>query len=69
MKCNKTAKVITTTRCVLNAEDIIKKFNFPKDAEVFVSVPGGGDWSNTTLMIGRDSDIVVTYTTAENRET
>lgn len=35
----------------ITASMIREAFNLPKDAEIFFSVPGGGDWSNTTLSV------------------
>ena len=34
---------------------------FPDDANVYVQVPGGGDWSNTALDIDDEHPIVVRW--------
>lgn len=45
---------------VITLEDLRKKFNIPAHADVVVHVPGGGDWSNTSLNI-KDHPIEVTW--------
>jgi hypothetical protein len=35
--------------------------SIPMQAQAFVYVPGGGDWSNTRLDIGEDGDIHVCW--------
>lgn len=37
----------------------------PTDAEVYVQVPGGGDWSNTSLDIDDACPVVLTWQTKE----
>jgi hypothetical protein len=39
----------------------------PKDASIHVNVPGGGDWSNTELEIGQDSQLYIEYTEHSER--
>lgn len=47
-----------------------KHLSLPAEAEVFVRVPGGADWSNTDLDIDdKDTPLVVRYTrTTQKRE-
>jgi hypothetical protein len=39
----------------------------PKDASVVVSVPGGGDWSNTDLDLN-DHPVTISWTVVEDSE-
>ncbi len=57
----------TVTRMQLSGRDIIrlvvavrKNFKATKDTRVLFHVPGGGDWSNTTIEIDRECPITVT---------
>ena len=63
----KTTVVETTTkhRLELTSVEIIEALRkddycIPKDADVFVTVPGGGDWSNTNLDL-EDVPLVLTW--------
>lgn len=56
--------MITTTQkhvhvhCRLGVEDLMRLAGVPEGARnlrVFVPVPGGGDWSNTSLIVGEDT--------------
>lgn len=67
---NLNVKTTTTTIQVhtasLNHESVIeylrsKGCDVPDNADVLVRVPGGGDWSNMDLEIGRDTPIFVTW--------
>lgn len=63
---------VTTTTTVreqhpVTRDDIIgllrgRDIAVPDNADVIVRVPGGGDWSNTDLHIGRDAPVVVIFT-------
>jgi predicted ATP-dependent serine protease len=33
----------------------------PRNADIFVQVPGGGDWSNTSLDISDENPVVVSW--------
>ena len=64
----KSMKVSTTTvrsiRIELSRQDILgflKDFSIPRDAGVYVQVPGGGDWSNESLDIGDNCPVIVTW--------
>jgi len=37
----------------------------PRDARITVTVPGGGDWSNTDLEVDARCPVVVTWTEVE----
>lgn len=39
---------------IITPDDIRKKFNLPKHAEITVRVPGGGDWSGMDAEIGNE---------------
>lgn len=43
-------------------------YTIPASADAFVSVPGGGDWSNTRLDIGEDVNIHVCWTETTHHE-
>jgi hypothetical protein len=40
-------------------------YDLPRDASIYVNVPGGGDWSNTSLDIDKETPVVVTWATVE----
>jgi hypothetical protein len=40
----------------------------PKNGQIFVAVPGGGDWSNTSLHIGLDVPLEVQWSHTEETE-
>jgi hypothetical protein len=40
------------------------KTSLPRDAEIIVNVPGGGDWSNTELDL-REYPVIVKWTEVE----
>lgn len=56
------SKSVTTHRVELDSEDIRKLVDAPAHAEVYVSIPGGGDWSNMDLTIDKDTTITVEWT-------
>ncbi len=61
-----TVKTTTTRKTVVtySADDLRLALVLPKDARIYVDVPGGGDWSNTELAIenGGRCPLVVEYT-------
>lgn len=64
----KTTKTVTITKddCI----KMIRKFYslpVPQTAEICVKIPGGGDWSNTTLDIDGDSLIFIKWTEIEEK--
>lgn len=65
MRCEVLRSVTTRTtqNYVITAEEIRKALDLPKDAKIFVQVPGGGDWSNTDLEIDSDTPLRATVTT------
>lgn len=66
MRTVKITKKTTTTLEITGAE-IRKAFKLPYDADLTVRVPGGGDWSNTDLVLD-ECPVKVTYTVVEERE-
>lgn len=63
-------KTITTRRQIrleihrAHIIQMVKELGYgliPKDARIFVDVPGGGDWSNMELNIDDDRPVVVTW--------
>ena len=59
----KTTITKTTTKHVtMSAADIIKALRLPKDAKVFVNIPGGGDWSNCELELDKSTPLNIVYT-------
>lgn len=65
-------KTVVTRRTHMEFErhDLLKAlralgYQIPDDADMFVQVPGGGDWSNTNLDIERDTNLHVRWTTVE----
>lgn len=67
MKINKTTETIEKVTIKLTACDIreflVANGTIPPDqyCEIYVPVPGGGDWSNTNLDIENDSSVYVAY--------
>lgn len=64
----------TTRRIELTNADLVYMvckqldLNIPELADVYVKVPGGGDWSNTSLEIDSDCPIIITWTTVQEDE-
>lgn len=46
--------VVSRYSAEITIADIRKRFRLPEDAEVYIRVPGGGDWSNMDLEIDTD---------------
>lgn len=67
LKTTKEVETKTECRMELNKEDILEAVlcrfgaKIPSNAQVYVQVPGGGDWSYTNLEINSDTPIVVTW--------
>jgi hypothetical protein len=34
----------------------------PKGADIYMQVPGGGDWSNMSLEVSNDQPVIITWT-------
>lgn len=62
----KTVKIETTHRIELNKESFLQLLlsagckGIPKNVAIYVLVPGGGDWSNTTLTID-EAPVIITW--------
>jgi len=54
--------VSTTCRIDITRAELIEALNLPKDAEIFISIPGGGDWSNTDLSIDAETPLKAEFT-------
>jgi hypothetical protein len=50
-------KVTKTVRYEFTHAELCKRLRLPETALIFVTVPGGGDWSNTDLEIGRSTPL------------
>lgn len=66
-KSQTTIETKRTTNYRVTVDDLLalirRKYNVkPKNLEAFVNVPGGGDWSNTRLIIDQDTDLQVEVT-------
>ena len=57
---------VTTTE--YTREDLQTLLGLPADAEIFVHVPGGGDWSNMDLDIDEHSFLSVRVRTEKHSE-
>lgn len=82
MKATVRRSTVTSThnRIELRREDIIGLLRthwaktrlglplIPEKAKVYVSVPGGGDWSNTSLDLDADIPLVVTWDETRSTE-
>lgn len=70
IKKPKTVSVEYPTTITIERGDIIamlkaKGYDIPDSAEIFVTVPGGGDWSNMDLDISNQVPIQVRYKSVE----
>jgi hypothetical protein len=72
----KTIRTTTTSkhRLELTRKEIIEalqndNYCVPNNAEVFVEVPGGGDYSNTTLDLDSDVPLIITWTETSETKT
>lgn len=67
-------KTVTTTDLAINKEELIRilneafqlypsgeRYKIPQDAQVWVTIPGGGDWSSTDLHLDRDVKLNVSW--------
>lgn len=46
-------EVNTTIEAEITEEEIRAAFSLPEDAEIFMEIPGGGDWSNEDLAVDK----------------
>lgn len=64
----KTTRVETRKRIELTDLDLrslIKTAtgnDLPARAEIFIEVPGGGDWSNTSLGVNKETPVIIAWT-------
>ena len=49
---HRTVAVTHTNSVCLSKDQLAKLLDLPAGATISVDVPGGGDWSNTTLEVG-----------------
>ena len=57
-------KIVTTTTLKLEAKDILDMLRIPEDAtdiNVWIAIPGGGDYSNMDLNVDAATPIRVSY--------
>ncbi len=59
MKMEKTVTLVEEVAGKIFASEIKRVFKLPADARLYITVPGGGDYSNMDLEI---DEILVTYT-------
>lgn len=53
---------ITTNRLELGRKELLKLLpEIPATADIYISIPGGGDWSNMDLDVTTEHPIVVTW--------
>jgi hypothetical protein len=65
-----TTKVVTTTvkKTVTLDRKAIQRLlaqvmsGVPVDANIYIDIPGGGDWSNTSLDISSDNPVTIEWT-------
>lgn len=62
-----TSEVTTKRILKMDRGDLIQTlinigYDVPRNAEVFIHVPGGGDWSNMNLDVDSDSPLTITWT-------
>jgi hypothetical protein len=60
--------VIQTVEGTISAEEIRRQFDLPKETRIWVRVPGGGDWSNTDLVLDVDNDTVLKFEFTQEHE-
>lgn len=73
MKSQKKIRVEKTVTHKFSRVDLIDLLNVvgydvPQNAEVFVEVPTGGDWSGMDLDVGTDAPLIVRYVTIEETD-
>lgn len=74
MKKNVSTRSVTTHTHMLrlDKEELLSALNaagyqIPHGCEITVRVPGGGDWSNTSLDISGNSPVTITWQTVEEK--
>jgi hypothetical protein len=77
MKLTKKVSVVTTERCVLklDRDEIVRLLrhagvNIPDGPDICVDflVPGGGDWSNTTVDVDAEHPVTVAWSMRKSEE-
>lgn len=58
-------RVTTTTTATITAADLRAAFGIPEGADIWVQVPGGGDWSHEALPID-EHPVRVQWTTVDD---
>lgn len=67
IKTNKKVKTTETTHITLDRQDIIELLekegiDIPIGADIFITVPGGGDYSNQKLGVDFDTPLEIKFT-------
>lgn len=55
----KTAKL--DAKFIRQAVEFSEDIDIPENADVFIMVPGGGDWSNMRLDVDNDNPVTITW--------
>lgn len=58
--------IITAVKQEMKASGNSQMLNIPDSAEVEFYVPGGADWSNTSIEIDDENPVIVTWTEEES---
>lgn len=71
-KTKTTVTVRTEVRMEINRPFLIEMLEaqghkIPAGADIYVQVPGGGDWSNTSLEVDHENPIIVTWTEIDEK--
>lgn len=65
-------ETVVTHTLELTKEDILaplrERYEIPPSAQVYVTTPGGGDWSHMPIDIDADNPVVVSWVVRENHE-
>lgn len=54
----------------LEIRELLKRIGYqvPATAQIYFTVPGGGDWSNTTVDITKENPITIEWTDVTHQE-
>ena len=61
MTTTTTTTITSVTKKTITRKQLIEAFNLPENAEIYFSVPGGGDYSNMDLDLDERTGITVRY--------
>ena len=63
-----TTVVTRKVTMIFDRETLLQRLKLPDDAEIFMQVPGGGDWSHTQLDVDSENRLYACYERVKTEE-